>query len=115
MYSSNGRYFYNNNNKVKAEAKPIEYAFKDEVDYLKRIVDKHDYDICHCLQAVEVNKKDCEQMYQAIDMLKHDAQQVQQVVNYVYNRVEAAPSIAKIKRRVTVCAGGQTVKGSRND
>jgi hypothetical protein len=47
----------------KAEAKPIEYAFKDEVKYLKQIVDKHDVDMDHCLQAIDINRNDCEQMY----------------------------------------------------
>ena len=94
----------------KPEAKPIEYAFKDEVDYLKRGVNKHDDDIEHCLQTIEVNRKDCEQMYQAIDMLKHDAQQIKQVVNHLYNKVESAPSVAKRKRKVTICAGGQVVE-----
>lgn len=93
----------------KSEAKPIEYAFKDETDYLKRRVNKHDDDIEHCLQVTEINRKDCEQMYQAIDMLKDDAQQIKQVVNYLYNKVESAPSVAKRKRKVTICAGGQTV------
>lgn len=93
----------------KPEAKPIEYAFKDEVDYLKRIVNKHDVDIEHCLQVTEINRKDCEQMYQAIDMLKHDAQQIKQVLNYLYDRVGSAPSVAKRKRKVTICAGGQVV------
>lgn len=93
----------------KPEAKPIEYAFKDEVDYLKRIVNEHDVAMDHCLQAIEVNRKDCEQMYQAIDTLKHDAQQVKQIVNYLYNRVESAPSVTKRKRKVTICASGQIV------
>ena len=93
----------------KPEAKPVEYAFKDEVDYLKRIVNKHDVDIDHCLQEIEVNKKDCEQMYQSIDMLKNDVRQLIQMGNYLYEKVESAPNAAKRKRRVTICAGGQTV------
>lgn len=115
MYYS-GRYFYNDPpRQPKVEAKPIEYAFQDEVDYLKRTIDKHDIDIDHCLQATEINRKDCEQMYQAIDMLKNDAQQIKQVVNYLYNRVESAPVAAKRKRRVTICADGQRVEVNRND
>lgn len=98
----------------KSEVKPVQYAFKDEVDYLKRIVDKHDVDIDHCLQVTEVNRKDCEQMYQAIDMLKHDVQYVKSVANYLYDsRAESAPSVAKRKRRVTICAGGQTIEVCR--
>lgn len=93
----------------KPEVKPIQYAFKDEVDYLKRIVDKHDLDIDQCLQMIEVNKKDCEQMYQAIDILKHDIQYVEQLANYLYKIVESAPSVTKRKRRVTICTGGQKV------
>ena len=112
MYYSNGQYFYNNppSRKPKVEAKPIEYAFKDEVNYLKRIVDKHDVDIDHCLQAIEVNRKDCEQMYQAIDILKNDMQYVKHLANYLYDKMESAPSVAKRKRRVTICAGGQRVE-----
>ena len=99
----------------KPEAKRIEYALQDEVDYLKRIVDKHDVDMDHCLQAIEENRKDCEQMYQAIDMLKYDVQHVKQLANYLYGKIESAPSVAKRKRRVTICAGGQTVEVIRND
>lgn len=112
MYYSNGQYFYNNppSRKPKVEAKPIEYAFKDEVDWLKRMVDKHDVDTNHCLQAIEANRNDCEQMYQAINMLKHDVQYVKQLANYLYDRVESAPSVAKRKRRVTICADGQRVE-----
>lgn len=114
IYYSNGQYIYNDPpRKPKVEAKPVEYAFKDEVDYLRRIVDKHNNDIDHCLQATEVNRKDCEQMYQAIDMLKNDAQQVRQVMNCLYEKVESAPSVAKRKRRVTICAGGQKVEVNR--
>lgn len=116
MYYNDGQYFYNVPlGKSKVEAKPIEYAFKDEVDYLRREIDRLGKDAYICLQGVEVNKKDCEQMYQAIDMLKHDAQQVKQVVNYLYNKVESAPSVAKRKRRVTICANGQRVEVIRND
>lgn len=97
----------------KPEAKPVEYAFKNEVDYLKEVVKRHDIEIQHCLQATEVNREDCEQMYQAIDILKHDAQQIKQVVNYLYSRVESAPSVAKRKRKVTICAGGQTIEVCR--
>lgn len=117
MYYS-GRYFYNDSlrkSKVEVETKPIEYAFKDEVDYLKREVDRHNNDIGYCLQAIEVNRKDCEQMYQAIDMLKYDAQQVKQIVNYLYDRVESAPTVAKRKRRVTICANGQIIEVCRHD
>ena len=110
----NGRYFYNDPpRKPKVEAKPIEYAFKDEVDFLRRIISKHDVDIKHCLQTIDVNRADCEQMYQAIDMLKYDAQQVKQIVDYLYGKVESAPSVAKRKRRVTICADGQTVEIKR--
>ena len=112
MYYS-GRYFYSDPPKKpqpKVEAKPIEYAFKDEVDYLKREVDRHNNDLGYCLQAIEVNRKDCEQMYQVIDMLKDDAQQINKVMNYLYDRVESAPIVTKRKRRVTICAGGQRVE-----
>lgn len=118
MYYDNGRYLYNSplrRSTVEVEAKPIEYAPKDEVDYLKREVDRHNNDISYCLQAIEVNRKDCEQMYQAIDSLKYDAQQIKQVVNYLYNKVESAPIVAKRKRRVTICANGQTVEVYRHD
>ena len=111
MYYNNGRYFYNDPpRKPKVEAKPIEYAFKDEVDYLKCEVNRHDIEIQHCLQATEVDRNDCEQMYQAIDMLKHDVQQVQQLADYLYDRVEFVPSVVKRKRRVTSCADGRRVE-----
>ena len=114
MFYSSGQYFYNNPSsrkpKPKVEAKPIQYAFKDEVDYLKQIVDRHDIEIHQCLQATDVNRKDCEQMYQAIDILKHDVQYVKQLANYLYERAESAPSVAKRKRRVTICAGEQRVE-----
>lgn len=111
MYYSNGRYFYNDSSKKpKVEAKPIEYASKNEVNYLKQRIDRHDNDIDYCLQVIDVNRKDCEQMYQAIDMLKNDAQQVKQIANYLYGKVESAPRVSMKKRRVTICAGGRTVE-----
>lgn len=113
MYYNNGQYFYtapSYSKKPKVEAKPIQYAFKDEVDYLKETVKRHDLDIDQCLQEIEVKRNDCEQMYQAIDMLKHKVQYVEQLANYLYDRMESAPSVAKRKRRVTICAGGQRVE-----
>lgn len=103
--------FYNSpSRKPKVEVESIQYAFKDEVDYLKQIVDKYDIEIHQCLQETDVNRKDCEQMYQAIDILKHDVQSVKQLANYLYERVESAPSVAKRKRKVTICAGEQRVE-----
>lgn len=116
MYYNNGRYFYTNPpKKPTVEAKPVEYAFKNEVDCLKQEVDKHNNNIDYCLQAISVNRKDCEQMCQAIDILKYDMQQVKQIANHLYNRIESASNASKKKRRVTVCAGGQTVEVLRYD
>lgn len=97
----------------KPEVKPIQYAFKDEVDYLKQIVDKHDVDMDHCLLAIEVNRKDCEQMYQAIDTIRQDIQGLANYTDYLYNRINSAPSVVKRKRRVTICANGQRVEVCR--
>jgi uncharacterized coiled-coil DUF342 family protein len=115
MYYS-GRYFYNDPpRQPKVEAKPIEYAFKDEVNYLKQEIDKHNNDIGYCLQAININRKDCEQMYQAIDILKNDVQHLSECANYLYSKINEAPSVAKRKRRVTICANGQVVEVCKHD
>lgn len=97
----------------KPEVKSIEYVFKNELNYLKQIVDKHDVDIVHCLQAIDVNRNDCEQMYRAIDILKRDMQSIEQLANYLYDKVESAPSVTKRKHKVTICANGQRVEVCR--
>lgn len=99
----------------KPEVKPIEYAFTDEVKYLKQIVDKHDVDMDHCLQAIQENRKDCEQMYQAIDSAKYDIQNLTRYVDYLHSCIKNAQTGTRRKRRVTICAGGQTVEVVRND
>ena len=52
---------------VKSEKKTkVEFEYdtlKDMVDYLKKEADKRNDQINHCLQAIQRNRKDCEQMY----------------------------------------------------
>jgi hypothetical protein len=116
MYYNNGRYFYNDpSRKPKVEVKPIEYACKDEVDYLKQIVKRHDVDMTHCLSAIDINRNDCEQMYQTIDSIKYDIQNLKSYVDYLHSCIKNAQTGTRRKRRVTICAGGQTVEISRND
>lgn len=117
MYYS-GRYFYNDpprKPKVEIEAKPIEYASKDEVQELKKNFEVVDNYIRFFFDKEGEHKNDLDQMYQTIDMLKYDAQQVKQLVNYLCDRVESAPNVAKRKRKVTICANGQTVEVCRHN
>ena len=108
MYYNNGRYFYNDPPR-KVEAKPIEYAFREEVQGLRKDFEIVDNTVRFLLDKEVEHRNDLDQMYQAIDGLKEDAQQARQAVNYLYHKIESAPSVAKRRRKVTICANGQRV------
>ena len=111
MYYSNGRYLYNNPpRKPKVEVKPIEYAFKDEVQSLRKEFETADNYIRFLLNKEVEHKNDLDQMYQAIDITKNDIQNLTNYVNYLRNCINEAQSGTHRKRRVTICAGGQRVE-----
>lgn len=90
--------------------KKVEYAEKEQV----LVLQKNYYDMESSLltlhQDMRHTRNDLEQMYQALDMVKYDNQKLKEYANYLHCKINEAPSVAKRKRKVTICANGQVVE-----
>ena len=95
--------------------KKVEYAEKEQVVVLQ----KNYYDMESSLLALHQDmrhtRNDLEQLYQALDVVKYDNQRLTAYANYLESKINEAPSVAKRKRRVTICANGQVVEVCKHD
>ena len=90
--------------------KKIEYAEKEQV----LVLQKNYYNMENSLLSLRADvchtRNDLEQLYQALDVVKYDNQRLTAYANYLESKINEAPSVAKRKRRVTICANGQAVE-----
>ena len=114
--------YYNRQNRSPFEQK-INSAREDlriqnAVDVLVAKVDSLENRSVKIINKVGEHEDKLEELYFAVDRVRGDVQKClayEGLLEYLYKKVESAPSVAKRRRKVTIRANGQRVEVTRND
>lgn len=115
-YYNEGRYYVDIGGRLTREAADrVEKTHLTALDARVKVLEERENKI---VKQVKQNKDDVKQAYDLINNLIRRIDYCEEGANlaaYLLKQSKAAPTVSKKRRRVTVCAGNQTVEIARND